>query len=114
MMTYRLAVHESTIQSPFRLVFGKEMLLPIDMLYPTLPSPIGGHRDYTFQILVEYASIFNSVIRNGWEMRRQKAIFDKKSTVIHMRRKTWCFFIHQSARKDKLLSSKTSGLGLTA
>ena len=79
MMAYRSAVHESTGQSPFRLVFGKEMRMPVDMLYPTLPTPIVGHRDYVFQRLVESSTIFESVIqKNGWEMRRQKAIFDKK------------------------------------
>ena len=79
MMVYRSAVTESTGQLLFRLVFGQEMRLPIDMLYPTLPAQIFGHWDYIFQRLVESSSIFDSVIqKNGWEMRRQKTIFDKK------------------------------------
>ena len=35
MMAYRSAVHESTGQTPFRVVFGQEMRMPIDFLYPT-------------------------------------------------------------------------------
>ena len=53
MMAYRSAVHESTGQSPFRLLFGKEMRMPLNMLYPTLPNPHVGHRDYVLQRLVE-------------------------------------------------------------
>ena len=70
MMVYRPAVHELKGQLPFRLVFGKEVRLPIDMLYPTFPTQIVGHRDYIFQRLVEWSSIFDSVIqKHGWEMR---------------------------------------------
>ena len=79
MMAYRSAVHESTGQSLFRLFLGKEMQLTIDMLYPTLPTQIFGHWDYIFQRLIEFSSIFDSVIqKNEWEMRRHKSIFDKK------------------------------------
>ena len=35
MMAYRSSVHESTGHSPYRLTFGKEMRLPIDVMYPT-------------------------------------------------------------------------------
>ena len=56
------------------------MHLPIDMLYPTLTTPFDGQRDYIFQGLVEFSSILNYVIlKNGWELRRQKAIFDKEA-----------------------------------
>ena len=114
-MVYRSAVHESTGQLLFRLFFGQEIRLPIDMLYPTLPAQIFGHWDYIFQRLVESSSIFDSGIqKNGWEMRRQKAIFDKRSTGLHIRKETSCFFIHQFVRKDNLLSSKDCGLDLTA
>ena len=47
-MTYSSAVHESTGQAGFWLVFGREMRMPIDMLYPTLPFPMLGHHDYVF------------------------------------------------------------------
>ena len=63
MVAYRSAVQESTGQSPFRLVFGKELRLPIDILYPTLPTPIVGHWDYYFQRLNEFSFIFDSVIQ---------------------------------------------------
>ena len=36
MMAYGSAVHESTGQTPFRVIFGQEMRMPIDFLYPTL------------------------------------------------------------------------------
>ena len=35
MVAFRSAIHESTGQLPFRVIFGQEMRMPIDFLYPT-------------------------------------------------------------------------------
>ena len=79
MMAYRSAAHESTGQTPFRLFFGKEMRLPVDVFYPTLSQPFVGHRDYIFQRISEAEHIYETVsARNNWEMRRQKSLFDRR------------------------------------
>ena len=43
MMEYRSSVHESTGFSPYRLMFGKECTLPMDIGLPRQnPEPPGG------------------------------------------------------------------------
>ena len=79
MMAYRSAVHESTGQSPFRLLTGREMRMPIDLMYPTnlSNSPLS-YQEHVFDRLAQSFTIFDKVIeRNQWELRRQKAIFDR-------------------------------------
>ena len=79
MMAYRSALHESTGQSPFRLLFGREMRMPIDLMLPTTNAQPISHRDAVFVRLNDMSAIFQSVIdKNHWEVRRQKALFDRK------------------------------------
>ena len=81
MMAYRSAVHESTGQTPFIVVFGQEMRMAIDFLYPTstdFRSP------QNFQSAIQDKLVHNSQLfeyvrsKCALEHRRQKLIFDKK------------------------------------
>ena len=40
LMAYRASVHESTKMSPNRLVLGRELRLPVDLVYPAPPDSI--------------------------------------------------------------------------
>ena len=79
MMAYRSAVHETTGQTPFRLMFGTEMRMPVDFLHPTLPEQTITHRDYVFLRLSEASDLFEIVRRRCHvEQRRKKSLFDRK------------------------------------
>jgi hypothetical protein len=40
LMAYRSSIHESTKQTPACLMFGREVKLPIDLLYGRPPEPV--------------------------------------------------------------------------
>ena len=82
MMAYRSAVHESTGQTPFRVIFWQEMRMPIDFLFPTstdFRSP------QYFQSAIQDKLIHNSQLfeyvrsKCALEHCRQKLTFDKKN-----------------------------------
>ena len=81
MMAYRTAVHESTGQTPYRLIFGQEMRMPVDYMYPTTSdtkSPLS-YQSVVHEKLVQNALLFELVrTKCSWEHRRQKLIHDKK------------------------------------
>ena len=81
MMTYRSPVHESTGQTSFRVIWGQEVRMPIDFLYPTstdLCSP------QIFQSAITDKLVHNSQLfeyvrsKCSLEHRRQNLIFDNK------------------------------------
>jgi hypothetical protein len=80
MMAYRASVHESTGYSPNRLVMGRELRLPIDLVYPKPPVPSEISLEQyvqNFQANVETA--FDTVRRNlRAASRLRKDYYDSK------------------------------------
>ena len=79
-MAYRSAVHESIGHTPYKVLMGNDMRLPIDLMYPTATHT----NDHSYQSLVHvrlnnYSSLFQFVrAKCNYEHRRQKVYFDKK------------------------------------
>ena len=79
MMAYRSSVHESTRFSPYRLMFGEECTLPMDIGLPRQdPEPLVWVRD-TLEVA------FDQVRRySGQAVQRQKRLYDQRAV--------WCLF----------------------
>ena len=71
MMAYRLGVHESTGFSPYRLMFGEECMLPMDI---GLSSP------YAVWVKDSLEVAFDQVRRHsGQVVQRQKRLYDQRA-----------------------------------
>ena len=57
-MTYRVTLHESTGYSPNRVIFGREVTLPIDLMLGSLPEEA---REETTQYAAELRSRLEEV-----------------------------------------------------
>ena len=57
MMAYRTSVHESRGYTPHFLVYGQEVCLPIDFMYPnpTDQPPADFHEDVSAQVKIQEA-----------------------------------------------------------
>jgi hypothetical protein len=77
MMAYRASVHESTRYSPNRLMFGREVRLPVDLVYPKPPNPTeGGDLDtYVSKLqdnLLNAFDLVRSNLKNAAEIRKDQ------------------------------------------
>ena len=82
MMAYRSSVHESTGFSPYRLMFGEECTLPMDVGLPRresdLPDPITSPYAIWVRDALEVA--YDQVCRHsGQAVRRQKRLYDRRA-----------------------------------
>ena len=80
-MAYRSSVHESTGFSPYRLMFGEECTLPVDVGLPLqdqdLPDPI--KNPYALWVRDALEVAYDQVRRHsGQAVLRQKRLYDKR------------------------------------
>ena len=82
MMAYRSSVHESTGFSPYRLMFGEECTLLMDVGLPRLdqdlPDPI--KNPYALWVRDALEVAYDQVCRNsGQAVQRQKRLYDRRA-----------------------------------
>ena len=79
-MAYRSSVHESTGFTPFFLVFGHEISLPLDVMYrpPSSMTPIDVH-DWVLQKEEAFRQAYELVLRNATaQQRRRNNLYNKR------------------------------------
>ena len=82
MMAYRSSVHKSTGFSPFRLMFGQECTLPMDVGLPHQDQDLLDPIKYPYALWVRDALevAYDQVCRHsGQAVLRQKRLYDKRS-----------------------------------
>ena len=101
MMTYCSSVHESTGFSPYRLMFGEECTLPMDVGLPRR----------THYMLNQYALWVRDALEvtydqvcchTGQAVRRQKRLFDKRAIKRVFAVGDWTLRYYPPAKKCKL------------
>ena len=80
MMAYRTSVHESTGYTPHFLVYGQEVCLPIDLMYPN-PSdqPPNDIHEFVSARQVRFQKVYDSARTSlNFNQRRRIAIYNRK------------------------------------
>ena len=102
MMAYRSSVHETTKFTPFQMMFGRQVRLPIDIMFGTPEPTPSCPNQYVNQLRSNLEKCYNIVRRNiSKEQSHQKEQYDKKQagsnfTVNDM---VW---LHNPAKKSKM------------
>ena len=108
MMAYRSSVHESTGYSPYRLMFGEECTLPMDIGLPTDPSQPQEELTSPYAIWVRDAleEAYEQVrLHSGQAVRRQKRLFDRRAVTRTFAKGDWVMRYYAPAKKCKLDSA---------
>ena len=81
MLAYHSSVQESTQFTPYRLMFGREVQLPIEQVFGGRPTPGGTHGNYVAH-LQERLEVVYGVVREHLHqaVQHQKQCYDWKST----------------------------------
>ncbi|KRZ17260.1 Gag-Uncharacterized protein [Trichinella zimbabwensis] len=80
-MAYNSAVHETTGQSPFCMLFGKQMSLPLDVTLDVPPGTASNADDYVVQLRENLQKLHSTAFdRSRHEQQRHKEIADRKAT----------------------------------
>ena len=104
-MAYRSSMQESTVFSPYRLMFGEECTLPMDVGLPRrdmdLPDPIQNPHALWVRDALEVA--YNQVrCHAGQAVRRQKSLYDKRAIKRVSTIGDWTMRYYPPANKCKL------------
>ena len=107
-MAYRSSVHESTGYSPYRLMFGEEYTLPMDVGLPhqdpDLPYPITSPYAVWVRDALEVA--YDQVRRHsGQVVQRQKRVYDRRAVRRLFAVGDWALRYYSPAKKCKLDSA---------
>ena len=108
MMAYRSSVHESTGFSPYRLMFGEECTLPMDVglprQEPDLPDPITSPCAVWVRDALEVA--YEQVRRHsGQAVQCQKRLYDRRAVRRMFAVGDWVLRYYSPAKKCKLDSA---------
>ncbi|KRY64642.1 Retrovirus-related Pol polyprotein from transposon [Trichinella pseudospiralis] len=80
-MAYNSAAHETTGQSPFCMLFGKQMSLPLDITLDAPPGTACNAEDYVVQLRENLQKVHSMAFdRSRSEQQRHKEIADRKAT----------------------------------
>ncbi len=79
MLAYRTSVQESTRATPFQLMFGREVRLPVDVMYGN-PSPAQTSTSrYALDLRLHLDKSYENVRNHmGLQQRRQKTLYDRR------------------------------------
>ena len=107
MMAYRSSVHESTGFSPYRLMFGEECTLPMDIGLPRQnPDPPEGiSSPYAVWVRDALEVAFDQVRRHaGQAVQRQKRLYDQRAVRRLFAIGDWVMRYYPARKKCKLES----------
>ena len=80
MLAYRSIVQESTQFTPYRLMFGREVQLPIELVFGRRPTPGGTHGDYVAHLQERLEAVYGVVHEHLCQaVQHQKQCSDRKS-----------------------------------
>ena len=79
MMAYRSSVHTSTEHTPFELVFGREMRIPLDVMMGGAQDNECSYNEFVADIQDNLEAAYRSVRQNlKISQRRQKDAYDRE------------------------------------
>ena len=79
MLAYRCSVHETTKETPFKLMFGREVRLPVDVMFGHPAPPPSSCTQYVENLRKTLESAYQRVRQHlTTQHRRQKQICDHK------------------------------------
>ena len=105
MMAYLSSVHESTGFSPYRLMFGEECTLPMDIGLPKEQSDTPDTITSPYAIWVRDAleEAYEQVRQHsGQAVQRQKRLFDRRAVKRQFSVGDWAMCFYTPAKKCKL------------
>ena len=108
MMAYRSSVHESTGFSPYRLMFGEECTLPMDIGLPTeqLQSSDEITSPYAVWVRDALEEAYEQVrLHSGQVVQRQKRLYDRMAVKRNFTVGDWVILYYAPAKKCKLDSA---------
>ena len=108
MMAYRSSVHESTGFSPYRLMFGEECTLPMDIGLPKQQSDLPDSISSPYAVWVRDALevAYEQVRRySGQVVQRQKRLYDRRTVRRLFAVGDWVLRYYTPAKKCKLDSA---------
>ena len=104
-MAYRATTHESTKCTPNKLMFGREVRLPIDIMYGDPPS-----KDEMPACPIEYVEWVRSAMQGSFELardnlkksaQRQKRYYDRNTELRSFKPGDWVWVFYPPDNKDK-------------
>ena len=80
MLAYRSSVQESTRFTPFQLMFGREVQLPVDLVFGGGPAPGESPGEYVKRLRQSFEASY-SVVRERMHLvqKQQKQLYDRKA-----------------------------------
>ena len=110
MMAYRSSVHESTGYSPYRLMFGEECTLPMDIGLPREQSQVQEELMSPYALWVRDAleEAYEQVrLHSGQAVQQQKRLYDRRAVKRIFSLGDWVMRYYAPAKKCKLDSPWT-------